>query len=264
MRLANATPERLREVTATNLGALAAILRWNIDHGIEVFRISSNIIPFGSHPVNTAPWWDEFAPRLTELGGLMEGMSISTHPGQYTVLGSARQEVVDASLAELEYQARLLSSFGLDESHKMVIHLSGTAERFLAAATRLSPDARARLVVENDERWSLADVLPLGFPVVFDVFHHGLKPSVAELDVRGAVLAAAETWSARDGRQEIHFSTQEPGKRPGAHSATLDVPAFTGLVEAVGDLPLDCVLEVKDKERSALAAQGILRAAAAA
>ncbi len=228
MRLANATPERLREVIATNLEALAAILRWNIDHAIEVFRISSNTIPFGSHPVNTVRWWDEFAPRLAELGGLMEGMSISTHPGQYTVLGSARQEVVDASLAELEYQARLLSSFGLDESHKMVIHLSGTAERFLAASARLSPDAYARLVVENDERWSLADVLPLGFPVVFDVFHHGLKPSLPELDVRSAVLAAGETWSAGDGSQEIHFSTQEPGKRPGAHSATLDVPSVHG------------------------------------
>jgi UV DNA damage endonuclease len=187
----------------------------------------------------------------------MEGMSISTHPGQYTVLGSARPEVVDASLAELEYQARLLSSFGLDTSHKLVIHLSGTAERFLAAAERLSPDAHARLVVENDERWSLADVLPLGRPVVFDVFHHGLKPSLSELDVRGAVLTAAETWSPRDGRQEIHFSTQDPDKRPGAHSETLDVPAFTELVEAVGDLELDCVLEVKDKERSALLANAL-------
>ena len=213
MRLANATPERLREVIATNLEALAAILRWNIDHGIEVFRISSNTIPFGSHPVNTVRWWDEFAPRLAELGGLMEGMSISTHPGQYTVLGSARQEVVDASLAELEYQARLLSSFGLDESHKMVIHLSGTAERFLAASGRLSPDAYARLVVENDERWSLADVLP-------SRLSGRLRrvPSRAQAVAAGARCTrarfwrAGETWSAGDGRQEIHFSTQEPGE----------------------------------------------------
>jgi UV DNA damage endonuclease len=258
MRLANATPERIREVTAINLAALAAILRWNIDHGIEVFRISSNTIPFGSHPMNTVRWWDEFAPELAGLGGLMDGMSISTHPGQYTVLGSQRPEVVDASLAELEYQARLLSSFGLDTSHKLVIHLSGTAERFLAGAERLSPYARARLVVENDERWSLADVLPLGFPVVFDVFHHELEPSLPELDVRGAVLTAAETWTSRDGRQEVHFSTQEPGKRPGAHSETLDGAAFADYARAVGDLPLDCVLEVKDKERSALRAQTLL------
>ncbi|MDX6412687.1 MAG: damage endonuclease [Gaiellaceae bacterium] len=264
MRLANATPERIREVTAINLDALGAILRWNVDHGIEVFRISSNTIPFGSHPVNTVRWWDEFGPELTELGRLMRGMSISTHPGQYTVLGSQRAEVVDASVAELEYQARLLSSFGLDTSHKIVIHLSGTEERFLTAAARLSPGASARLVVENDERWSLADVLPLGRPAVFDVFHHTLNHSLPELDVRGATMLAGETWTATDGRQEVHFSTQEPGKRPGAHSSTLDVRAFAEFSEAVGDLPLDCVLEVKDKERSALVAQTILRATAAA
>ena len=255
MRLANATPERLREVTALNLDALETILRWNVEHDIEVFRLSSNTIPFGSHPVNTVRWWDEFAQRLDEIGRLMNGMAISTHPGQYTVLGSARPEVVDASLAELEYQALLLRSFGLDTSHKLVIHLSGTAERFLAGVERLSDDARARLVVENDERWSLEDVLPLGLPVVFDVFHHELRPSLPKSDVREAVLLAGETWTTR---QEVHFSTQDPGKRPGAHSTTLDAEAFVQFVDAVGDLPLDCVLEVKDKERSALSAQELL------
>jgi UV DNA damage endonuclease len=265
MRLSNATPDRIREVTAINLDALAAILRWNLDHGIEVFRISSNTIPFGSHPVNTVCWWDEFAPELAELGRLMHGMSISTHPGQYTVLGSQRPEVVDASIAELEYQALLLRSFGLDAGHKLVIHLSGTPDRFAESVERLSPDARARLTVENDERWSLADVLSLAqgleLPVVFDAFHHRLNPSLTELDVRGATLLAGETWMPADGRQEVHFSTQEPGKRPGAHSSTLDAEAFAEFVDAVGDLALDCVLEVKDKERSALVAQRLLRAA---
>jgi UV DNA damage endonuclease len=255
MRLANATPERLREVTAMNLDALETILRWNIEHDIRVFRISSNTIPFGSHPVNTVPWWEEFAPRFADLGALMDGMSISTHPAQYTVLGSVRPEVVEASLAELEYQALLLRSFRLDASHKMVIHLSGTPERFLAAVERLSPDARARLVVENDERWSLEDVLALGLTTVFDVFHHRLRPSLPELDVRAATLLAGETWTTR---QEVHFSTQDPGKRPGAHSATLDPEAFAEFARSVGDLDIDCVLEVKDKERSALVGRKLL------
>jgi UV DNA damage endonuclease len=262
MRLANATPERILEVTAINLAALGAILRWNVDHEIEVFRISSNTIPFGSHPVNTVRWWDEFAPELAELGRLMDGMSISTHPGQYTVLGSQRAEVVDASIAELEYQVLLLRSFGLDAEHKMVIHLSGTPDRFAESVERLSPDARARLTLENDERWSLAEVVPLaqtlGLPVVFDVFHHTLNHSLPELDVRIATTLAGETWLPADGRQEVHFSTQEPGKRPGAHSATLDAEAFTEFARAVHGLPLDCVIEVKDKERSALAAREIV------
>jgi UV DNA damage endonuclease len=260
MRLANATPDRLREVTALNLDALEAILRWNVEHDIAVFRVSSNTIPFGSHPVNTVHWWDEFALRLAEIGRLMDGMAISAHPGQYTVLGSARPEVVDASLAELEYQGLLLRSFGLDASHKLVIHLSGTAERFLAAVDRLSEDARARVVVENDERWSLEDVLPLGLPVVFDVFHHQLRQSLPGLNVREAVLLTRQTWTTR---QEVHFSTQDPGKRPGAHSQSLDPEAFAAFADAVGDLPIDCVLEVKDKERSTVIAQSILERRAA-
>jgi UV DNA damage endonuclease len=262
VRLANATPERLREVTSANLDALEAILRWNRERGIRVFRISSNTIPYGSHRVNTMRWWDEFAPRLAALGRLLDGVSVSMHPGQYTVLGSVRPDVVDASIAELEYQARLLRSLGLDSSHKLVLHPSGTVERFAAGVARLSEDARARLTAENDERRSLAEALLIAdmtrLPVVFDVFHHRLKPSLPDLDVRAATLAAAETWSSRDGRQEVHFSTQDPGKRPGAHSPMLDADAFTEFAAEVADLPLDCIVEVKDKEVSALRAQRLL------
>ena len=121
---------------------------------------------------------------------------------------------------------------------------------------------RARLTLENDERWPIDLVLelaaPLEVPVVFDAFHHELAPSREVLTVREAALAARETWRTADGRQEVHFSTQEPGKRPGAHAKTIDEEAFLAFSEAVGDLPLDCILEIKDKERSVLRAREIL------
>jgi UV DNA damage endonuclease len=275
VRLANATPERLREVAAANLAALEEVLRWNDRHGIEVFRLTSNLVPFASHPVNELRWWEEFAPELDRLGTLVReaGARLSTHPGQYTVLSSARGPVVGAALAELEYHARLLAALGLDTSHKIVLHVgSGAAdraaarERFATAFGRLSSRVRVRLAVENDERWPLADVLPLaerlGLPVVFDLFHHRLAPSLEGLDVRELVLRAGATWGAADGRQEVHFSTQEPGKRPGAHAQTVDLDALAAFLGEVGDLPLDCVLEVKDKEQSVLRAQRLLAASA--
>jgi UV DNA damage endonuclease len=273
LRLANVSEERLHELVAANLDALEAILRWNLEHDIRVFRLSSETVPFGSHAANTLRWWEELGPRFAELGELMGegGMRLSTHPGQYTVLGSPEERFVAASVAEIEYHARLLVAFGLDPSHRIVVHGGGVygdaraaAERFAAAYARLSGDAQERLVLENDERWSLADVLPLagrlGIPVVFDAFHHSLRPSLGELGVRDAVLLAGETWRAGDGRQEVHFSTQEPGKRPGAHSETIDLAAFARFADAVGDLDLDCVLEVKDKELSVLRAQALLAA----
>jgi UV DNA damage endonuclease len=267
-RLANATPERLLELAEANLDALEATLRWNEEHGIEVFRVTSNLIPLASHPVNTVAWWDELDDRFAALGRLLAGSGarLSTHPGQYTVLSSQSESVVAAAVAELDYHDRLLSALRLDRSHRIVLHVgSGAADpdaasrRFAAAFERLSPGAQARLVLENDERWPLDRVLelaaPLRLPVVFDAFHHELAPSREELGVRGAVLAAGETWRAGDGRQEVHFSTQEPGKRPGAHAETVDLDAFEAFAEAVGDLPLDCVLEVEDKEQSVLRAR---------
>ena len=91
-RLSNVTDERISELVDANLGALEVILRWNRSRGIQVFRLTSNLIPFGSHPANTLPWWGVFADRLARLGRLMRsaGMRISTHPGQYIVLSSTR------------------------------------------------------------------------------------------------------------------------------------------------------------------------------
>ena len=270
-RLKNVTPERLRELIAANLDALEAILRWNEENAVQVFRLTSNLIPFGSHAANGLAWWEEFELRLRELGELIRGTAarVSTHPGQYTVLSSGVPAVVAAALAELEYHGTLLDSLGLDGSHKIVLHVgsgvrdrAGAFDRFAAASGRLSPATRARLALENDERWPLAAVLELaerlGLPVVFDAFHHVLAPSLPGLGVRDLVLRAGETWRDGDGRQEVHFSTQEPGKRPGAHAATVDPLALEAFVAEVGDLPLDCILEVKDKEQSVLRARYFL------
>lgn len=271
-RLANLTTERILELVQANLDALEAILCWNRDHGIQVFRLTSNLIPFASHPANTLPWWEVFGECLSGLGSLIRsaGMRISTHPGQYIVLSSAHANVVAAAVAELDYHDRLLHAFGLDRSHRIVLHLGAGAadrraayDRFAAGFAQLSDGAAARLVLENDERWTLDTTLALAerlrVPVVLDVFHHRLAPSLEPLGLRELVLRADETWRRRDGRQEVHFSTQQPGKRPGAHAETIDLDAFDRFVDEVGDLPLDCILEVKDKERSVLRAHARLR-----
>jgi UV DNA damage endonuclease len=253
---------------AANLDTLEAILRWNEANDIRVFRLSSNTVPLASHPRASFSWRDALGERFAELGDLMRGvgMRLSTHPGPYTVPASADGAIAAAAVRELDYHGELMSAFGLDRSHKIVLHLGGGAgdreswlDRFARAFGRLAPEARSRLVLENDERWSFADVLPVGgelnVPVVFDAFHHEVNGSLPELGVRELVELAGETWSESDGRQEVHFSTQAPGRRAGAHADTLDLRRFRRFAEQVDDLPLDCVLEVKDKEQSVLRAR---------
>jgi UV DNA damage endonuclease len=267
-RLAKATPERLHELLAANLDTLEAILGWNDANDIRVFRVSSNTVPLASHPHASYPWREALGERFGELGALMRGagMRLSTHPGPYTVPASADGRIAAAAIRELEYHAELMDAFGLDSSHKIVLHLGGGAgdrrawlHRFRHAFERLSPEARSRLVIENDERWSLEEVLAaarnVSVPVVFDAFHHEVNGSLLKLGVRELVELAGEAWREADGRQEVHFSTQARGRRPGAHADTLDLRRFRRFAEQVDDLPLDCVLEVKDKEQSVLRAR---------
>lgn len=271
-RLERATPERLLDLARANLAALATILEWNAAHGVRLFRITSEVIPFASHPVNQLPWSEILQPELAEVAGLVQagGMRVSMHPGQYTVLNSLRPEVVQNSIAELEYHARFLDSLGLDSSHKIVLHLGGvfgdkaaSLERFAANSARLPENVLARLVLENDEKsYTLADALEaarqVDLPVVFDVFHHAWNLSFAGEGLRSLVERAAVTWRSQDGRPKLHYSDQWPGKPPGAHSQSVDVKAFKTFYQQIVDLEVDVMLEVKDKEQSVLALHAAL------
>ena len=265
-RLKNATPEKILELAAANVEALQPILDWNAAQGIELFRITSDLIPFGSHPINTVPWWRILKSQFARLGDFIarKGLRVSMHPGQFTILNSPRREVVANSVKELEYHTAVLDALGVDNSHKIVIHLGGvygdkaeSLSRFIKNCKRLNSRIRARLVIENDERcYTVDDVLgasrAIGVPVVFDVFHHVWNPALEALPVRFIIGLAAKTWHKRDGRVKIHYSNQWSGGPAGAHSKSINVGKFLRFYDTIHDLDLDIMLEVKDKEQSVL------------
>jgi len=181
--LRNATPERLRALTAANLARLHSVLDFNAAHGVRMFRLSSDIVPFGSHRVNTIAWWDEFAEPLAHIGEQIRttDMRVSMHPGQYTVLSSPDPRILDAARADLVFHTRLLDALGVDTRHKIVVHVGGAysdksaaLERWIHAVHMLPEPVRARLVLENDERlFGAEDVLcasaAAGVPVALSV-----------------------------------------------------------------------------------------------
>jgi UV DNA damage endonuclease len=159
-RLKNATPTRLRELTEENLRALGAVLTFLERHQIRLYRISSNVVPFASHPANTTRWWEEYAARLHALGSRIRtlGIRVSMHPGQYTVLNSPSTAIVQAATAELEYHTRLLDALGAPPASKIVLHIGGlyggteeaAMERFVSAAERLRTELAALGIRESD------------------------------------------------------------------------------------------------------------------
>lgn len=86
----NASEEKLLEIIEHNLKSLNNIIDYNIENSIKLFRITSDLIPFGSSPVNTLNWWVIFSSQFKSIGEKIRSsdMRVSMHPGEYTVLNS--------------------------------------------------------------------------------------------------------------------------------------------------------------------------------
>ena len=66
-RLKNYTESRLKDTISNNLNCLHSILEFNVNHNIFFFRITSDLIPFGSHPIMNFNWQKQFLPKLNEI-----------------------------------------------------------------------------------------------------------------------------------------------------------------------------------------------------
>lgn len=270
-RLASYSADRLRQTVAHNLLNVLSMLAFNGAHGLRHFRLSSDLVPFASHPVCDLDWVGEFAATFSEIGAFARahGMRLSAHPGQFVLLNSPKEEVVQASIAELDYHARMMDAIGAGPEAKLQIHVGGlygdrqtALDRFVERYERLPDSIRDRLAIENDERqFGLADCLELhqrtGVPVIFDTFHHSILNAGEPL--ADAMRLAAGTWSPHDGPLMVDYSSQDLTKQVGAHCVTVDPADLRSTLEATRQTDFDLMLEIKDKEHSALIALEIAR-----
>jgi UV DNA damage endonuclease len=279
----------------TSLERLRAILDFLEENDIRMYRMATALAPYASHP--DLPQFhgqvEECADELAAVGEIVRerGIRLSTHPGQYTVLNSEDEAVAHAAAAELEVQAALLDAMGLDDEAVVVLHVGGAAggkqagmDRFARGFELLSDRARARLVIENDDRsYGLVDVLELsgrtGLRVVWDVLHHRCNDPEG-MPNGEALTAALGTWPSGT-VPKIHYSSprldvEERKVRNGrrverrivlpqlrAHADLIDPIGFESFLDDAPDSDFDVMLEAKAKDlallrlRDQLAERGI-------
>lgn len=200
---------KLSALCMTNADALQASLQFCTDNGIGCFRINSQILPVKTHgecgyDVSDLPEGDEIVRKFKACGKFAKDHGIRTcfHPDQFVVMNSPRPDVVDRSIAELEYQSEIAEWVGADVVN---IHGGGgygdkpdALARFARNLSRLSDQARSRLTVENDDTtYTPSELLPLcqaeGIPLVYDVHHHRCNQD--DLSVEEATEQAIATWN---------------------------------------------------------------------
>lgn len=267
-----ATEENLYQIITHNLMVLDEILEYNHQHHIALFRLSSDLIPFGSSPVNMLNWKEEFKETFHKLGEKAKNyhMRLSMHPGQYTLLNAINEDVLQRSIADLRYHCDILNLMELDDTSKLILHIGGiygdkmaAIQRFIFVFHHLDEDIKQRLIIENDDRYyTLEDVLYISdkiqIPVIFDNLHHEILPSFPDLNLYQTLLLVQKSWKPKDGRMKIHYSQQDMSRRKGAHATYLDAQQFLMFCRDIRYMDVDMMLEIKTKNLAALQALDIL------
>ena len=232
----------LGQLALDNATALLSAIQWCAEHRVGAFRIMSQLFPLATHPtlgyaLAELPRWPDVVCVLRSAKDLTRACNVrlSFHPDQFVVPGSTSEAVVESSLAELEHQAEVAELVGAEQ---LTLHGGGgqpdkrtALDRLEVGLARLSPRARARVALENDDRvYTVEDLLPLctraRLPFVYDVHHHRCLPD--QLSIEEATERAAATWGRRE--PWAHISSPRDGwraKQPGAHHdyvRSTDVP----------------------------------------
>jgi len=281
----NFSRERILKIIDQNLNDLLQILNYNIKSNIFLFRISSDIIPFGSLFLSEnkikeikksndlfekIEFENEFKNKLLNIGSFIKNNNIrvSMHPGQYTVINSNKNDVVENAINDLIYHNNFLNSLNVDSSHKIIIHIGGqydnkkeSINRFIKNYKIIDNSIKNRLVIENDERiYNFNDIYYIyeytGAPIVFDYFHNLINPSKLKIDK--IIEKYTKTWKEKDGKPKLHYSDSALFKKKGAHSEFVNSENFLIFYEIIKDYDIDIMLETKDKDISAYKVLNIL------
>lgn len=253
-----------------NAKDIVKMLRWNDRYNIKFLRLSSEMFPFASHDVygyKLAPFASE---TLAEAGRVAAelGHRLTTHPGQFTQLGSPRKEVITAAIRDLEYHCELLDLLKLppqqDRDAVMVLHMGGvfgdkeaTIARFKESYAKLSQKIKDRLVLENDDVcYTVHDLLPvceeLNIPLVLDYHHNNIlfDPDhlrEGTLDIMSLYDRIGATWTRKGITQKMHYSEPCLGALT-ARQRRKHSPRVYTLPPCAPDM--DLMIEAKDKEQA--------------
>ncbi|MFX3631297.1 MAG: UV DNA damage repair endonuclease UvsE [Candidatus Pristimantibacillus sp.] len=272
---------KLERIANDNLQSTLRIMKHAAAHDIQMYRLSSKLIPLATH--SDLAEWDPYPALRTsfeELGAYVQktGMRISFHPDHFCVLSTPRPEVLINSKKDLDYHIRMLEMIGVTEAVKCNIHIGGaygdkttSGERFIEQFKAMPPRYKHRITLENDDktfnaRETIAAAEAVGVPMVLDIHHHAVNDggdtSNDEL-CRGIWPRILQTWKLEEQRlglasgelpPKIHASSPKSLSDPRGHADYVEAEPLVQFLRRIAESTprVDCMLEAKAKDAALL------------
>ena len=213
--------QRLWDIMEYNIQAYYNLVEFtgSLPNELRMVRIGSGVLPVYTEP-NWSYFWrrsdvvrycERHFAKVGELARLLD-VRLSTHPGQFVVLASDNDDIVNRSIEEYEYHIDVARWMGYGKNwqdFKCNVHISGRRgpEGIKDILPKLSPEALNCLTIENDEnKWGLDASLELAEDValVLDIHHHWVN-SGEYIEVEDdRVRRVIDSW--RGVRPVIHYS----------------------------------------------------------
>ena len=213
--------ERLWDIMVHNIASYKRLIEYvgSLPPELRMVRLGSDVLPVYTEPTWSYYWRkpdvrDYCEKHFAPVGETARALDVrlSMHPGQFTVLASDNEDIVERSIEEFEYHVDCIRWMGYGKSFqdfKCNVHISGRKgpAGVKAVLPRLSQEARNCITIENDEnKWGIEASLELADDValVLDIHHHWVNSGeyISPTDDRFARII--DSW--RGVRPVIHYS----------------------------------------------------------
>lgn len=258
--------EKLKAVTLTNITNTKRMLYYNTAHEIELYRLSSSIVPLATHPEVRWDFVTPFLEEWRELGEIIKknNMRISFHPNQFTLFTSPREDITMNSVIDMEYHYRMLQAMGIQDHSYMNIHVGGaygdkvaSLSRFHSNLKQLPDHIKARMTLENDDKtYTAAETLAVcekeSIPFVFDYHHH--MANLCKEPLGELLPKIVQTWKHTGMQPKIHISSPKSESAFRSHADFIDMEFIKPLLSELKHLNtnIDCMIEAKRKDQALL------------
>lgn len=254
------------ELLYNNLSDMLDILKWNIDHSIYLYRMSSDMMPWmNEYEYEDLPNFSDISFKLSEIGSYVfnNGIRLSFHPGPFNVLGSQNSSTVIKTILELTRHAELMDLIGLERSPRFPINIHVSCSKpskeiitklFCDNFKKLPEAVKQRLTVENDDKpnqYSAKDLKhyiydEIGVPLCFDQFHY--KCGDQSISLEESLVLCHSTW---DCTPLFHQSSSRRDYEDSSSKVTAHADYVYDKIITCG-LDFDIDLEAKAKEKAVL------------